>query len=80
MINKSLSIQSELRIKEEAVGFLNCQIGCGMDSALNLSIQITDKELCEKYEEEVRNMCVEFMRMALNEAVETGWNILKVEF
>jgi len=80
MINKSLSVQSEIKIEEKTAGFLSCQIGCEMSSSLNLSIQVIDKELCEKHEEEVRNICEEFIKMALNEAVETGWNILKVEF
>ena len=79
MINKSINIQSLITFEEQNAGFLNCQIGCDM-SSINLSVQVIDKELCKKYEEELQKMCGEFIKTSLEEAVKVGWNMLKVEF
>ncbi len=79
MINRTLNVQSLISVENQDIGFLSCQIDCNVKS-LNLSIQITNNELCEKHKEEVQRMCSEFMRASFDEAAKVGWDMLKVEF
>ena len=81
MINKTINLQKQISIGEgiekRNIAFLNAQISEGY-GVLNMSIQIMDKEALNENDEYVRSEIEDFKNQVVNEAVISGWDLLKI--
>lgn len=75
-MKKFVSVQTSVEKDEKNIAYMSSQISCALNT-FNLSIQITNEELCKTNKSLVKEKMEEFIRESFAEAVANGWDILK---